>query len=146
MKRILFSLLLSLVTLAVFAPGSLPRVSAQAAKDEDKPLRATLAKDSETKPTTSFTADVPKIYAFWIGDGVEKGDSIRCVWIAEDVGEAAPKETKIDEATLEATKDKATGSFSLSKPNNGWPVGKYRVELYVEDELVETLKFTIAAK
>ena len=87
-----------------------------------------------------------KIYAFWIGDAIEKDDSIRCVWIAEDVGEAAPKETKIDESTLEATKDNDKGAFTLSKPTNGWPVGKYRVEIYVEDELAETLKFTIAAK
>ena len=32
----------------------------------------------------------------------------------------------------------------LSKPTNGWPVGKYRMEISVNDKLAEPLKFSIA--
>jgi outer membrane usher protein FimD/PapC len=31
------------------------------------------------------------------------------------------------------------------KPTKGWPVGKYRLEIYVNDELTNTLDFTIEA-
>jgi hypothetical protein len=112
---------------------------------DKKLLRAALAVDKDTKPTTTFSADVPQIYAFWIGDGLKSGDKVRGVWIAEDVGDAAPKDTKIDEAILTAETPTDHSAFSLSKPTKGWPVGQYRIEIYVGDKLAETLKFTIEA-
>lgn len=106
-------------------------------------VEAAIAKDKDTKPTTSFSSDVPKLYAFFKTHGSEKGDKLRGVWIAEDVGAAAPANTKIDEATMTADEDDFYGAFSLSKPNKGWPTGKYRVEIYSGDELATTVKFTI---
>ena len=53
--------------------------------------------------------------------------------------------TKIDETTVTADEENFHGAFSLSKPDKGWPVGKYKVEIYDEDELVTTVKFTITA-
>ena len=106
-------------------------------------VQSAIAKDSDTPPATTFAADVPKLWAFFKSTGTKKGDNFRSVWIAEDVGEAAPKETKIDEATLAADKDDFSAAFSLSKPNNGWPVGKYRTEIYVGDKLASTSKFSI---
>jgi len=88
-------------------------------------------------------ADVPKLYAFFRTHGSEKGDKLRGVWIAEDVGDAAPKQTKIDEATLTADQDDFYGAFSLTKPTKGWPVGKYRVDIYAGDEVAISVKFTI---
>lgn len=112
----------------------------------DAKVEAAIAVDQDTKPATSFAADVPKLYAFFKTKGTEKGEKLRGVWIAEDVGEAAPSNTKIDEATLTADQDDFYGAFSLSKPNKGWPVGKYRVEIYDGDELATTVQFTIGAK
>jgi hypothetical protein len=129
MKRVLIFALLLLTSISVNAA--------------DKLLHGGVAKDQDSKPTTSFSADVPKIYAFWVGDALKAGDKLRSVWIADDVGDAAPKGTKIDEATVTAEKDNDHGAFSLSKPNNGWPVGKYHVDIYVGDKLAETYKFTI---
>jgi hypothetical protein len=108
-------------------------------------VEAAIAVDKDTKPTTTFAANVPKLYAFFRTKGTEKGDKLRGVWIAEDVGDAAPKKTKIDEATLTADEDDFYGAFSLTKPTKGWPVGKYRVEIYRGDELATTAKFTIKA-
>jgi hypothetical protein len=107
-------------------------------------VQSAIAKDADTPPATTFTAaDIPKLWAFFKSTGTKKGDNFRSVWIAEDVGDAAPKETKIDEATLVADADDFSAAFSLSKPNNGWPVGKYRTEIYVGDRLASTSKFTI---
>ena len=41
--------------------------------------------------------------------------------------------------------DTDDGDFAFSKPTKGWPVGKYRVEIYVNDDLAKTVKFTIEA-
>ena len=108
-------------------------------------VEAAIAVDQDTKPTTTFAANVPKLYAFFRTQGTHGGDKLRGVWIAEDVGDAAPKETKIDEATLTADQDDFYGAFSLTKPTKGWPVGKYRVEIYAGDDLATTAKFSIKA-
>lgn len=96
------------------------------------------------EPMTTFSADIPKIYARWQGETLKKGDQIRAVWVAEDVGDAAPPNYKVAETSKTATEPRSFGTFTLSKPNKGWPVGKYRLELYLGTELVETLRFTIS--
>ena len=102
-----------------------------------------VALDENTPPTTTFANDAPKLMAFYRTTGTAAGQTIRGVWIAEDVGDAAPKETKIDEASVPCDRPACNGAFSLTKPTNGWPVGKYRVEAYVNDALSGTTNFEI---
>ncbi|MEY3480202.1 MAG: hypothetical protein RIQ71_977 [Verrucomicrobiota bacterium] len=111
----------------------------------DVKVEAAIAVDEDTEPATSFTADTPKLFAFFRTTGTKKGDELRGEWIAVDVGEAAPANTKIDEATVTGDKDDFFGAFSLSKPTNGWPVGDYKVEIYSGDEVVGTAEFSITA-
>jgi hypothetical protein len=106
-------------------------------------VEAVIAKDKDTRPAKSFLADVPKLYAFFRTSGIEKGEKLRGIWIAEDVGDAAPKETKIDEATITADDDNFYGAFSLSKPTKGWPAGRYRVDIYVDDKLATSVNFSV---
>lgn len=113
------------------------------ADTKDQLLHATLVEELSGEPVTSFSTDAAKIYVLWKSDSIKEGEKVRSVWIAEDVGTAAPKNTKIDEATVTATSDKG-GTFSISKPDKGWPAGKYHLELYVGDKLAETLKFSIS--
>jgi outer membrane usher protein FimD/PapC len=49
------------------------------------------------------------------------------------------------ETKLDMEGDTDDGDFNFSKPTNGWPVGKYRVEIYVNDELATKVNFTIKA-
>ncbi|HEY0369189.1 MAG TPA: hypothetical protein VGC85_06305 [Chthoniobacterales bacterium] len=107
-------------------------------------VEAIVAKDQESKPTNTFPSDVPKIYAFFRSKGTKKGDSLRAVWIADDVGDAAPKGTKIDETTITADQDDFYGAASLSKPTKGWPIGEYHVDIYYGDQVATTVKFTIS--
>ncbi len=109
-----------------------------------KLLKAAIAVDQDTPPTDSFTPDVKQLQAFYVGIALKAGDKISGVWIAEDVGDAAPKNTKIDESASVTIKDPTEGgAFSLSKPDNGWPIGKYRFEISVNGKLAQTVKFTI---
>jgi hypothetical protein len=74
---------------------------------------------------------------------VKSRASMRSAWIAEDVGKMAPPNYKIGEETL---KNGISGSFTLSKPTKGFPVGKYRLELYLEGKLTITVGFTVSAR
>jgi outer membrane usher protein FimD/PapC len=99
----------------------------------------------EDEPVTSFAADTPKLFAMFKTTGIKNGDKLRGVLIAEDVGDVAPANTKVLEKTLTLEEDTDDGDFKFSKPTKGWPVGKYRVEIYVNDDLATTLDFTIKA-
>ena len=132
MKRIALYLLL--------ATASCVTVPAQ----DGNVLRAALAESKEAPPTTSFAPEVAKIYAVYSSEAVKAGDKLRAVWIAEDVGQAAPKGTKVDESTVTADRDNPSDAFSVSKPAKGWSLGRYKVELYCNDKLAQTLAFTIS--
>ncbi len=108
-------------------------------------LHVALAEKKDGKPKATFSTEMPKIYALWKGEALKAGDKIRAVWIAEDVGNVAPKNSKITEAFVAAEKSDDDGAFGLARPTDGWPVGKYRLEIYVGDKLAEALKFTIHA-
>ena len=96
-------------------------------------------------PSTTFATNTPTLYAIFKTEGAKAGDKIRGVLIAEDVGDVAPANTKVLETILDVEGETEAGDFSFSKPTNGWPVGKYRVEIYLNDELATTAKFTIKA-
>ena len=78
--------------------------------------------------------------------GAQKGDKLRGVWIADNVGDAAPANTKIDEKTSDpGRRHQRRRVFVLKNPTKGWPAGKYHLDIYVNDKLATTEKFTIEA-
>jgi hypothetical protein len=108
-----------------------------------KKLSVGLSSEAVGPFTTNFSTAAPKICARWQGHGLRSQASIRVVWIAEDVGEVAPPNYKIDEAKATASIPGARGVFTLSRPEDGWAPGAYRVEFYVDGELIETVKLKI---
>lgn len=63
----------------------------------------------------------------------------KAVWIAANA-EGLAKNTKMDEAEFESGEQEIT--FDLSN-SSAWPVGEYKVELYLNDKLDRTLEFTV---
>jgi hypothetical protein len=108
-----------------------------------KKLSVSLAKERFGKATTTFSTDTPQIYARWQGHRLRKGAKVRAVWIAENIGEDFPPDYKVDEATAIAEGPTAQGAFTLSRPEDGWALGDYRGEFYVDDVLVDTVKLKI---
>ena len=131
MKRISVRLLVAAFALTTAYAGSVK-------------VEVKLAEDKDSKPTTHFDGDVPEIFAFFKTTGTKKGDSLRAVWIGEDVHGAA-KNTKINEKSLSAEGEDFFGSFSMTKPTKGWPVGSYRVDFYSGSDVVATAKFQVTA-
>ena len=91
--------------------------------------------------SNTFVASQPTIVCVWRTQGVATSDApIRSVWIAEDVGNAAPPNTKIAEKSLAGAD---VGEFTLSAPSGGWPAGKYRLDIYIGDALAKSLPYTV---
>ena len=108
-----------------------------------KELSVSFAKEPFGKATTTFSSDAPQIYVRWRGHRLRKGAKVRVVWIAENIGDDAPPNYKVDEAVAIAESPTAHGAFTLSQPEDGWAPGDYRAEFYVDDLLVETVKMQI---
>ena len=108
-----------------------------------KQLAVSLAKDRFGKPTTTFSSNTPEIYARWQGQRLRQGASVKAVWIAQNISEDLPQDYKVDEASVVAEAPTARGAFTLARPEDGWMPGDYRVEFYVDNVLVETLKMKI---
>jgi hypothetical protein len=115
------------------------------ARAGDASVSVKMATELGGDETTTFAPDTEKIYALLKTTGAKNGDKLRAVLIAEDVGDVAPANTKVLETKLDLEGDTDDGDFNFSKPTKGWPVGKYRVDIYLNDQLATTAKFTVNA-
>lgn len=109
-----------------------------------KKMSASVGRAPMGDATNQFGPETPKIYARWQGHGLRDQAKIRVVWIAENIGDVAPPDYTIDEASTTANGRDSHGTFTLSRPDDGWAPGNYRVEFYLDAELVETVKLKIA--
>ncbi len=143
MKR-LFSLGSLLLLVAIVAAGCNFSVSTANIP------QAVLAKDVKgdnfdpVDPTSTFPVNQPVIHLVVTVANAPSDTKVKSVWTAVDVGSAAPANTKIDEAEV-TMNSSGNAHFTLSLPNSGaWPVGKYKVDVYLNDKLDRTLEYTIA--
>ena len=91
----------------------------------------------------SFGPAVPKIYVHASMVDIPNGAKMTGTWIAVDTNGAAPPNYKIDSADLTAGVITNTVNFSMTKPNAGWPLGKYRVDLSIDGKPAGAANFTI---
>jgi hypothetical protein len=108
-----------------------------------KQLSVSLAKERHGKAITTFSSSTSEIYARWQGWRLRQGAKVKAVWIAENIGEDFPQAYKVDEASVVTETPSAHGTFTLTRPEDGWAPGDYRVEFYVDDVLVDAVKLKI---
>jgi hypothetical protein len=89
--------------------------------------------------TDEFQSDTSVIYATALLKNAPEDTKITATWIyLED-------DTEIASVDALSTETNQAVSFSLSRPDNGFPVGQYKVELAIDGKLSETLRFTVEA-
>ncbi len=87
--------------------------------------------------TDVFSPQSPIIYATALVKNAPSDTKISAKWIYVDA--------KIDIATVDVktTQTNQYVAFNLTRPANGFPAGEYKVEIYLNDKLKETIKFTV---
>jgi len=123
-------------------PKNAPRPQVKSVQSAKK-FSASVGKAPIGEATREFGSDTPKIYARWEGHNLRNQAKVRAVWIAENIGDIATPNYKIDEASTTVNSRDSHGIFTLAKPDEGWAPGDYRVEFYVDLALVETVKLKI---
>jgi hypothetical protein len=100
----------------------------------------------EVNPTNEFAPATPRIICRWQAEGVKAAIVVRGVWIAEDTGGVMEKDTMLSESKKNLPPVASmTASFRLST-DSPWPVGKYRLDLYLGDDLSRSVPFIIKEK
>lgn len=94
--------------------------------------------------TDRFNPDTPEINAVvTVADG-QSGSIIKGVWISIDAINVPDYEIAAKELTL-TSNGQSTMHFSLSRPDNGWPTGNYKLDLYIDNKLATIKTFSIVA-
>jgi hypothetical protein len=93
-------------------------------------------------PQTMFDQQTPIIHLTSYVSELNKSAEVRIDWIAEKT-KMAPANYKIDSTTFNLKPPADTINGSLTKPTNGWPVGEYRVDVFIDNTLSVSLKFQI---
>ncbi len=136
-------------SVAVASPGAPPSQPAASPEENSAPpappkkLTVEVSSDPAGGLKTQFKSNVVNIYVRWHGHDLPDGATVRVAWVAEDVGDLVEPNFIIDETETVATAPDASARFTLGRPPDGWAEGKYRLEFYVDDLPVETIKVTI---
>ena len=92
-----------------------------------------------TPEATKVFSQNEVFYALVTLDNAPDDTVTKAVWYAVDA-EGTEKNTKIDEAEFTSSDQQIT--FNLSN-DQLWPVGAYKVEIYLNDKLNQTLEFRV---
>ncbi|HEY3783369.1 MAG TPA: hypothetical protein VGL56_19990 [Fimbriimonadaceae bacterium] len=105
-------------------------------------------KTKEAKDT--FAPDTAKIYAEMNLEGTNEGDRVKTAFVCDSAIDPANKKAiknlTIASVPVNLKVGMKSVEASLSKPTNGWPIGEYHVDVYINDKFVKTAKFTVAAQ
>jgi len=129
-----------IATLAAAAAALLPCPAAFAAPAYSDVVISDSANGKELR---TFKPTTPKIYVRSTLTGADKAVKARAEWIAVKA-EGAPANYKIDATELSAGPAMNKVQFSFSKPTAGWPVGDYRVDLFLDGKKATDVKFSVA--
>lgn len=99
-----------------------------------------------TGASTTFGLAEPEIHLVASFANVPDGTTTKAVLTAVDVTDmngSAIKDTMVNEIAKTLTSD-STVDFKFSIPSTGeWPVGSYKIDLYLNEKIDRTITFTI---
>jgi hypothetical protein len=115
------------------------------------PCLAVRGNDEPEAPTFKFHPTAPQLCVVYksISLAASKVKQLSASWVVLDVGDAAKPGTTIatthrDLGSNASKPDWWSGSFTLSKPNKGWPVGRYRVYIRADTELIKSVDIEVS--
>jgi hypothetical protein len=100
----------------------------------------------EVNPTNEFAPATPRIICRWQAEGVKTATTVKGVWIAEDTGGAMEKDARLSESKMNLPPVASMTAVFRLATDSPWPVGKYRLDLYLGDDLSKSVQFIIKEK
>ena len=99
-----------------------------------------MARDESGEQTTTTFGQQDNFYLLGDLKNAPSDTKLKAIWTGVEVKDNPPN-TVIDQKEL-VTGD-GTFTFSLVNNNPVWPAGKYKVDIYLNDKLDQTVEFTV---
>ena len=96
--------------------------------------------EKDSIQTTSYSASTKTFYCFFDLKNAPESTVVKGVWTLVSA-EGYSSNSEIDSA--EVTGSDGTYYFSLDRSADSWPVGKYKIDLYIDGKLVQTVNFEV---
>lgn len=136
MSEVKFTVVVAVLALALAATACNVSINVSTANIRS----ATLSPNESGSPaTTVFKQDDYTVYCLAELANAPESTVVKAVWTAVDV-EGVDANTVIDEASV--TSSDADLTFDLTN-NQPWPVGKYKVDLYINDKFNRSLEYQV---
>jgi hypothetical protein len=102
-----------------------------------------LSESRDGPPKSTFKPTTSKVHIRAKLVDVPPGAKLKGEWIAVRA-EGAPVNFKIDSVVNTVGMGSTQYHGALSKPSAGWPVGEYRVDLFIDGKPVKNASFRVA--
>jgi len=96
--------------------------------------------EGDTQSVTAYAPDAPAFYCYFDLNNAPDDTVVKGVWTLVSADGYDPN-LEIDSA--EITGSDNTYYFSLGGSTDPWPLGQYKIDLYLNDELVQTINFEV---
>ena len=96
--------------------------------------------EADSNQITAYAPDAPSFYCFYDLNNAPDDTVVKGVWTLISA-EGYDPDQEIDSAEVTGGDD--TYYFALDSAGDPWPVGQYKIDLYLNDELVETVNFDV---
>jgi hypothetical protein len=95
---------------------------------------------NDSAQTTSYVPSDKTFYCFFDLKNAPESTVVKGTWTLVSAEGFSPN-TEIDSA--EVTGSDNTYYFSLDRSADAWPVGQYKIDLYIDGKLVQTVDFEV---
>jgi hypothetical protein len=135
--------LIAVIAVIIVAVLAIAGIALLGGSSEVKNLQMASEVDEQTNlpivSTSVFNPESPVIFCTFEAN-VEPGTLVAVEWWYVD---DAANEEFVTSYELETEFKGDQVSFSWSRPDNGWPLGKYQARIFVNDKQVETARFEV---
>ena len=96
--------------------------------------------EGDTAQTTVYSPDTATFYCFYDLNNAPDDTVVKGVWTLVSA-EGFEANSEIDSAEITGSDD--SYYFSLDRAADTWPVGQYKIDLFINNNLVETVEFQV---
>ena len=94
--------------------------------------------------TDRFQPNSPSIHAVLVLEGAKAETKVLGTWVSVDAIETPNYQIDSSELVTKAQGD-ARVHFKISKPQKGWPVGNYRLDVSVDGKFITSIPFSVVS-
>ena len=95
---------------------------------------------NDTSQTTVYSTTAPTFFCYFDLNNASDTTVVKGTWTLVSA-EGYESNSEIDSA--EITGGDNTYYFSLDRSGDSWPVGKYKIDLYIDGSMVQTVEFEV---